>query len=207
MAYRLFDAELAKSGYHPQFPARAKKLIGRWDEERRVWKFPARYRAEVLEILDSLYGYSESNTETVLVSLSVGEQPIVAKCTAVRAAGRVVARAKGRDTGAKLGDGVALLKGRVGSGGSAKNWETIVDPHTTLHIELPRSAAERLVSDRAPWDCVEIIDTLEPLPDPVKLRAQRAALEREIQEVDAMLARCDEPLPPRPAGAPSCPDG
>lgn len=63
----------------------------------------------------------------------------------VEVAGRTIARAWGRDSGAKLGDGVVKLQGRVGSGGSMKNWETVVDADVVLH-DCPRKVAEKLIA-------------------------------------------------------------
>ena len=181
------------SPYHPEFPGRAGNLMGRWDSDRHVWTFPERYRDNVVEILDDLFGYSESATDTVLVRLTVGGSALEAKRDSVRAAGREVARATGRDSGARLGPSVALMEGRVGSGGSRQNWRTVVAAHSDLQMELPRSAAERLVSNPAPWSSAEIIGEIATRPDPAELRARRAALENEIREIDHLLA-AGEPL-------------
>ena len=95
----------------PRVPRSRQESDGRWDSDRRVWTFPPRYRANVIEILDELFGYRESATDTVVVRLTVGDTAVHAECDSVRAAGRVVARASGRDSAAKLGAGVAPDEG------------------------------------------------------------------------------------------------
>lgn len=60
--------------------------------------------------------------------------------------GRVLASAVGRDSGAKLGDGVRLRDGRVRSGGSIKNWLTVIDEGTELVVhDVPEAMADTYV--------------------------------------------------------------
>ena len=84
--------------------------MGRWDSDCCVWTFPERYRENVVEILADIFGYSESTSGTVLVRLTVGGHALEAERDSVRVAGREVARATGRDSGARLGPGVALTR-------------------------------------------------------------------------------------------------
>ena len=107
-------------------------------------------------------------------------------------ASRLVTRASGRDSAAKLGAGVAPMKGSVGSG-SRQNWRTVVAAHSELHIELPRSAAERLVSNPAPWSCAKIVDEAATRPDPAELLARRGAGENRIREIDDLLGAGEPP--------------
>ena len=153
-----------------------------------MWTFPEHYRENVVEILADIFGYSESTSDTVLVRLTVGGHALEAERDSVRVAGREVARATGRDSGARLGPGVALMEGRIGSGGSRQYWRTVVPAHSELHIELPRSAAVRVVSNPAPWSSAEIVAEIAPRLDPAELLARRAALETAIREIDHLLA-------------------
>ena len=157
-----------------------------------MWTFPPRYRANVIEILDELFGYRESANDTVVVRLTVGDTALHAECDSVRAAGRVVTRASGRDSAAKLGAGVAPMKGSVGSG-SRQNWRTVVAAHSELHIELPRSAAEHLVSNPAPWSCAKIVDEAATRPDAAERLARRGAGENRLREIDDLLGAGEPP--------------
>ncbi|GAN46095.1 hypothetical protein ABID82_001607 [Methylobacterium sp. PvP062] len=60
----------------------------------------------------------------------------------VEVAGRLIARAFDRDSGAKLGDGIVLLSGNVTSGGSRANWKTIVSATVVIH-DTPRKVYEK----------------------------------------------------------------
>ena len=69
----------------------------------------------------------------------------------VTVAGFVVARAFERDSGAKLGTGVALVEGRVGSGGSRVNWTTWIEEGSEIWIkDFPESLA---VSEK--WEVIK----------------------------------------------------
>ena len=52
----------------------------------------------------------------------------------VTCCGKTVARAVDRDSGAKVGYDVALLSGHIDSGGSRKNWKTIVEEGSTFKL-------------------------------------------------------------------------
>lgn len=51
--------------------------------------------------------------------------------------GYTVARAYGRDSGAKLGDNVSMLKGGISSGGSMNNWKTYIDEDSVFRLQVP----------------------------------------------------------------------
>jgi hypothetical protein len=51
------DGRIAVSTpYHPNFPARARKLGGEWDAARRVWMFDAGDEARVRRLCQEIYG-------------------------------------------------------------------------------------------------------------------------------------------------------
>ncbi|WP_189378858.1 hypothetical protein [Thalassotalea profundi] len=52
----------------------------------------------------------------------------------VSIAGRIFARAHGRDTGASTGDGIALLDGDITSGGSNANWTSVVESGAKFRV-------------------------------------------------------------------------
>lgn len=56
------------------------------------------------------------------------------RCSALEIAGRRIATAFGRDTGARLANDVVILSGKIASGGSAKNWETVARAGTVCLV-------------------------------------------------------------------------
>lgn len=91
----------------------------------------------------------DSNSE----KLELGTQELVGvELTATRDIGRIkspvsflgypLAAAKSRGYGATLESDVALIKGRATSGGSYKNWETVIESGTVLRLHIPSKLFE-----------------------------------------------------------------
>src|SRR4051812_31627904 len=96
------------SPYDPAFVSRAKALGGKWSAP--AWVFDARDEGRVRELCAELYGSDGSTSDVVTLRATYeggkgkGQKPIYC-------GGRTVARAFGRDSGAKLGEGIVLLEG------------------------------------------------------------------------------------------------
>jgi hypothetical protein len=138
------DGKLAvTTPYDGDFVRRARKLGGKWDG--KAWLFMLPIRAQVEEALSDCYGYSVDRTEdrltlrvTVHVDLHGSDGP-------VKFGPYTLARAWGRDSGARPGEDVALIEGRIRSGGSRKNWGAHVDAGSVFIIgNVPLTVAEKL---------------------------------------------------------------
>ena len=135
-----------KAPYDATFIKHTKNLGGKWDAIDRVWVFSASLKAEVDELLLDCYGYAEesANDETVTLKLTVNTQ-LSANKGPVSIAHYTLARAYGRDSGAKPGENVALLDGEICSGGSMKNWESIVDAGSVFKLlNVPLWAVKKI---------------------------------------------------------------
>lgn len=134
-----------ESPYNPDYVKRAKNLGGRWNADRRCWVFDARAEADVRALLADTYGTTgEEGEEEDLVTVEI---ELLGNWYGARSslfyAGRPIARAFGRDSGAKLGEGVMVLDGDVTSGGSMKNWATFAKKGTKFRIyDCPRALVE-----------------------------------------------------------------
>lgn len=135
------DAIIVEAPYHPDFPAAARKLGGCWNKP--VWTFDVRDEDRVRELCMEIYG--DDGRPQELVNLRVNIDGIVSyeSQTSLYIAGREIVRIYGRDSGARLGKGVVVLKGSFSSGGSRKNPDVEHDPGTIVEIrDVPRTAAE-----------------------------------------------------------------
>ena len=113
------------SPYNPDFPARAKRLGGKWNAGAKAWTFDTRDEERVRALCRKVYGEDGSPiAETVTVRVTVNQEWYVYG-GGLYLMGRELCYARGRDSGAKLGPGVVLLAGEVLSGGSVKNWRTL----------------------------------------------------------------------------------
>lgn len=118
--------------YLPKFPARAKALGGKWVEPH--WVFDSRDQPRVEELLDEIYGHHGQPHDRATICVMV-KQTMRAIQAPVVLFGRAVASARSRDGGARLGDGVILLGGKIDSGGSARYWETQILASTELELK------------------------------------------------------------------------
>jgi hypothetical protein len=135
------------SPYNPEFVTAAKKLAGRWDGDKKTWEFSKKVEPEVRAALIETYG-ADGSSDPQLVDLLVDvPQDWTAICAPIRVGPIEIARAFGRDSGARLAANVVLVTGRVKSGGSRNNWRTWVDGETQFKIlDVPRPLAERIVA-------------------------------------------------------------
>ena len=174
--------------YNVSFVAGARKLAGSWDADKKLWVFDARDLDRVKALCMTLYGSDgvTDDTCTIRVTYAPGESADRGPLTI---AGRVVAKAWGRDSGAKLGEGIVLLEGGFTSGGSMKNWDTRAKSTTgaiVLVRDFPRSEAERMAAE-----CPEevAIEPEGPVIDHAALTAEREKLVARLVQIDALLSK------------------
>lgn len=179
------------SPYHPDLPARAKALGGQFSGVKKAWYFDPRDEERVRALAVEIYGTDGTPapaTDLVTLRVSFPNGGYHEVCNGVFVAGRCVARAFGRDSGAKLGDGVVMLKGGITSGGSWNNWKTIIEPGSVFEIrDVPRPAAESAVAQSG-YIQVEIVEAKAPTVDVEALKGEKERLLARIAEIDAILA-------------------
>lgn len=133
------------SPYLLAFVERARALGGRWDAARRAWAFDEAGEDAVRHALTECYG-TDGDGDTVALYLYYVEDDSVRR-KPVSLGALTIARAFGRDSGARLGDGVAHLAGpKPISAGSVKNWGTRIPAGCLLVVYgVPRAVAERAI--------------------------------------------------------------
>ena len=179
-----------RTPFHPAFPARARKLGGRWDG--KYWTFDARDESRVRELCREIYGTDgedEAASDRVTVRVTVGGGGWNARRQGLYLCGREVARAFGRDSGAKLGEGVVVLEGGFTSGGSVKNWETQARPGTVFEMrDVPRRAVAAVGNGTDDGLTLEVIEEhIDRDVDKDALRAERERLLARVAEIDNLL--------------------
>lgn len=175
---------LITTPYNADFVGRIKQLSGsRWDRERKAWLVPASAEDAVREIMRAVYGRDDRPTQTVTVRIRVPEQKGAFEGP-VTIWGKTLASASGRDSGARIGDGVSLIAGSIDSGGSAKNWKSIVQAGAEFILD---SVPEGLIETVPDW--IEIISVKKDGLDPVALQEERSLLLSRIAEIDRLLAK------------------
>jgi hypothetical protein len=170
--------------YNPSFVSKIKKAGGKWNASNRTWEVDERSVEAVRAIMREVYGQDDLPQELVTVKVTVGSSisqhrgPIVMF-------GRTVASAFGRDSGARIGEGVCFEAGGCDSSGSMKNWYTIVSAGSEITIyDVPRLAVEQKLGWKDEYGTFEVIENGDPL---AALRAEKEALLKRLAEIEELL--------------------
>lgn len=131
-----------------------RKLGGKWDADEKIWVFPSLVEDKVEE-LDDRY-----NADIVDIEITA-KNVEGSYCKPLYFCGYEIARAFGRDSGAKTNENVSLISGHVGSSGSRKNWYTYISEGSKIRLKI----AKKLLDDNKSqfedeWD-IKIINTNE----------------------------------------------
>lgn len=173
--------------YNAEFVKAIKGIGGaRWNRDKSAWAIPADYADQAREIMRRVYGEDDRPDcgERVDVRLTF-DSSVSEWQSAVTIYGKTISRAYGRDSGARCGDDVAFVEGQPESGGSVKNWTSVVPqgsivvlhnvPATLLDQPLPKGVrAERLEERKSNRDA---------------LMAEKQRLLERIAEIDNLVAQ------------------
>lgn len=175
--------------YNPDFVKRVKVIGARWDGSKKVWTTDERNIDVVRAAMREVYGMDDRPAKLVSVRVTLAED-LEAFRAPVMLFGRAVASAFGRDSGAKVGDGVAFEAGAPKSGGSVKNWYTYIPAGAVILIhDVPETA----IQEQLDWD--DANGTFEVVTnatiDRVALAKEKEAILARLAEIDALLAQTD----------------
>lgn len=172
--------------YNPEFVKRI-KMIGnaRWLGPEKCWCVPEDAVEAVRELMEDIYGCSDiSENKTVTLRLEFESEYSILKGD-VCFFGKVLAHAYGRDTGAKVGDDVSFVKGEATSGGSSKNWESIVKEGS---IVVLTNVNENIYKKYKSVSGVKVSLVEKDSINRKKLQEEKERLLQRIAEIDKVLA-------------------
>ena len=168
--------------YNASFVAAIRKIGGaKWDAEGKAWMVPTESLPQVREIMQNIWGEDDrmDTAKRVSVRLTFAEE-----CTEwhgpVEIFGKVLSSATGRDSGARVGEDVFYTAGGPASGGSVKNWRSVVEEGSVVVL----SSVPETILDEAALPCGV---TMEVIQD--DKFENRSAL---IDEKEKLLARLAE---------------
>lgn len=162
--------------FDSDLPRRFRNLKGRWESPAWEFKNDPDILKGIQGILLDVFGWDGTGpTRTVKIRTTETHRR---RGLPVTLAGFALAEARGRDSGARTGQEVTLLSGRIGSGGSVKNWESVVYADTEFKIEgfpsnfiLPEGfeyIEEESEEDRLEREIKEKAEELKKLKDKLK---------------------------------------
>ena len=135
--------------YHPDWPARARNLGGKWQASQKAWLFDPRDAQTVTQALVEVYGWDgaypvEILDARVILGDDKGGGPGCGG-NELWLFGRFIAGRRHRDAEVRLGSGVILIQGGFAeSGGSWRYPRLEAEPHTVVEVrDVTVSAFER----------------------------------------------------------------
>ena len=176
--------------YNPDF-VRALKGIGgkKWESGMGCWSVPDTAVSVVREIMIDVYGYSDQIPNDALTLKVTFLSDVSSTCSDVTLFGKVMAHASGRDSGARVGDDVAYIRGGASSGGSVKNWRSVVEKGSVAILSnVNKHVYEKTETD--PDIQVEVMENSASRDDRQKLLEEKEQLLKKIAEIDAILHDC-----------------
>ena len=173
--------------YNATFVAKIKNIGGRkWNADERCWSVPEAEIETVRQYMMDVYGETDIPDETERVTVKVTFlEDAEALCDSVNLFGKNVARATGRDSGAKVENDVTLIDGKIRSGGSARYWKTIVEKGTIVKVRNVPKSALGIATEYE----VEVEEISTPGIDRAALIAEKEKLMARLAEIEKLLAQ------------------
>lgn len=169
--------------YNPEFANLARKIGGKFDYSLKAWCFDERNIDLVKAALLDIFGTDGYNQSVVDIEVTV-KKKILGEQSPIYLGGRIIAQARGRDSGATIGDGVVFIEKSPTSGGSVKNWLTKVEEGSKFKIlDLYEGALKFLDNDESIE--YKIISKKSPHDELQQLKAELARIKSRIAELEA----------------------
>ena len=177
--------------FSSEFVKKAKLLGGKWGltDGVRSWIFPRAAKIHLENLCIDIYGENGKDpVECVTLQISFPNGGDSDYCKGIEAAGRSICYASGRDSGAKVSDGVVFLRGGCKSAGSVKNWYTKILTDSVVEIyNMPRPIAEKYIATDPDSKIIEIVKTSDRKQEILVEIAQYQSKIDELQiELDSL---------------------
>ena len=175
--------------FNRDFVAAIKTNIGgrKWDSDERCWTVPEEALPQVRQIMMDIYGETDLPDAGGSVTVKVTfKEEWYERCNDVIIFKKVIASARGRDSGARSGDDVTFLEGKPTSGGSMKNWKSVVPAGCVVLLRhVPKAVWEQ--DKDSEYYTAEIVDEGKDVRRK-ELEEEKARLLARIAEIDKELA-------------------
>ena len=174
--------------FNRDFVSAIRNVGGRkWDADDKCWTVPEEALPQVRQIMMNIYGETDlpGTCGSVTVKVTFKEE-YYERCNDVIIFKKVIASARGRDSGARPGDDVTFIEGEPTSGGSMKNWESVVPAGAVVLLRhVPLSVWEQ--DKDSEYYTAEIVDEGKDVKRK-ELEEEKARLLARIAEIDKELA-------------------
>ena len=165
------------------------KTIGsaRWNPSKKCWTVAEEDKEDAKRILMDVYGEDgETTQEEVTIKIRFTDD-VEESEGPVTYAGKVLARAFSRDSGAIVGDDVILESGEITSGGSRRYWDTVVKKDTIMTVKHVSKAMIQKEIENETYG-IEIIEESNSEINKKALLEEKEKLLARLAEIEKLLA-------------------
>ena len=174
--------------YSKLFVTEIKSIGGaKWKAEKSCWTIPTDALDIAKEIMMRIYGEDgDKKQPTLTVRITLEKAQYGEYCGSYTLLGKTVARALGRDSGAKIGEDVIFEVGKPTSGGSAKNWYAVVPMGSIIRLS---NVSITLWEEFQAQDHEGIIaEVVADKIDKQALEAEKEKLLKRLAEIEKLLS-------------------
>lgn len=168
--------------YNSNFVGKIKNIGGaKWNGSEKCWTTPIDAIDAVREIMREIYGMADNDIggETVKLRVTVIHEKSP-YCQDVNLLGKCLCHAYGRDSGGKPGDNVAYISGSPQSGGSVKNWRSVVpDGAVIILSNVSKNLYDAYLQDPDEDYSIELVE-------------EKISRQKLFEEKERLLARIGE---------------
>lgn len=177
--------------YNAAFIRDVKNINGTWSGSNRAWVVEPVMKEQLKKLLLKHYGETGEELKRTYKITATEDHDV--KWGPVQAGGLTLASAMGRDSGAKVSEGVYLLEGRIYSSGSVKNWFTSVEDGSIFQVDMTDEQAARAAEEG--WE-VELVEQEPNKVDDIlgKLNAAMAKVNAKGDDMATAIADMEELL-------------
>ena len=175
--------------YNREFVKKIKRISSaKWSYNKGCWEVDKIEIGVIRQFMMDCYGENDIEfAEKVDVKVKF-LQTVEEYYKGIELFGRTIAYAFGRDSGAKLGDNITCINGEYRSGGSVRNWKTIIDVDSEFII---RDVAKNTITD---YDKelfeIEIIEKANTNDDKIEmLEQQKKELQKKIKKINEEIRK------------------
>lgn len=170
--------------YNAEFVQKCRNFRGKFSNG--AWWFDDSIIEHVREAMIEFFGTTGERTYETCI-LVINDFTSYEDKGPVTLFGRTIAKAYGRDSGARLGDGIVFISGEYDSGGSSKNWSTEVKNATFEIHNFPVPALQL-------YEVQEYIKSGKCVVKEMKKKRDTDQIKNEITELQARLAELEKEL-------------
>ena len=178
------------SPYNSEFITKIKKIGGaRWNPDESCWMAPLNMIDTVRCILREVYGEDDLHSSEKIGLRLTFLKSMSEERSGIEMFGKSIAKAYGRDSGARVGNDCAFEVGSPVSGGSTKHWMTTIPEGCVVLIHNVSKPIydKRIGSILEDGNVkVEVLDEA-PVSRVDELKAERARLLKRLDEIDKLL--------------------